>query len=145
MNLRFKIARTVAEKEAVFALRRKIFVREQGISAALDNDGKYEESIHLMAIDDEGKLLASGRLTIVESAGILSRMAVAQGYRGHSLGKQIVVRLEAIARERHVSHLSLSPHAFLEEFYSDLGYATDPTGKHEVGKYTLLTMSKRVH
>lgn len=108
MNLRFKIARTVAEKEAVFALRRKIFVREQGISAALDNDGKYEESIHLMAIDDEGKLLASGRLTIVESAGILSRIAVAQGYRGHSLGKQIVVRLEAIARERHVSHLSLA-------------------------------------
>lgn len=143
--MRFKVASILLEKEAVLAMRKKIFVEEQGIPATLDDDGKDENSIHLMAINDDGALVASGRLTITQSKGVLSRIAVVKDCRGHSLGKQIVIRLEAIARENHISYLSLSPHAYLEKFYAGLGYTTEADGMREVGKYTLLTMSKQLH
>jgi predicted GNAT family N-acyltransferase len=142
MGLTFKIAVSLDEKKAVLAMRKKIFVEEQGISAALDDDGKDENSIHLMAINDNGELVASGRLTITQSEGVLSRIAVAKDHRGHSLGKQIVTELEAIAQKNHVSHLRLSPHAYLEKFYRNLGYQTEPGGEHAVSKYTLLVMNK---
>lgn len=142
-NIHFVIAQSEEQLKAVHEMRQEIFVNEQGIPQELDKDGLDSKSIHILASDEHGQPVASGRLTIQDDKGILSRIAVVKDFRGLKLGKTIVKKLEEIAKEKKLKQLSLSPHAYLENFYSDLGYTTEP-GQKSVGKYTLLTMSKEI-
>lgn len=142
-NIHFVIAQSEEQLKAVHEMRQEIFVNEQGIPQELDKDGLDSKSIHILASDEHGQPVASGRLTIQDDKGILSRIAVVKDFRGLKLGKTIVKKLEEIAKEKKLRQLSLSPHAYLENFYSDLGYTTEP-GQKSVGKYTLLTMSKEI-
>lgn len=124
-------------------MRQEIFVKEQGIPQELDKDGLDPQSIHILASDEHGQPVASGRLTVQDKNGILSRIAVVKDFRGLKLGKPIVKKLEETAKEKKLKQLRLSPHAYLEKFYADLGYTTKPRQK-SAGKYTLLTMSKEI-
>lgn len=142
-NIHFVIAQSEEQLKAVHEMRQEIFVNEQGIPQELDKDGLDSKSIHILASDEHGQPVASGRLTIQDDKGILSRIAVVKDFRGLKLGKTIVKKLEEIAKEKKLKQLSLSPHAYLEKFYADLGYTTEP-GQKSVGKYTLLTMSKEI-
>lgn len=123
-------------------MRFEVFTHEHGIQHELDADGDDERSIHVLGLD-EHTLVSSGRLTIDGSKGVLSRLAVNQKYRGLKLGQQVVRQLERVAKKQNVEILSLSPHAYLEKFYADMGYQTEAGEKH-VGKYTLLTMTKKI-
>jgi predicted GNAT family N-acyltransferase len=142
-TIHFSIAQSKNQLEAVHKMRMEIFVDEQGIPEELDNDGLDPKSIHVLAYTEDGKAAASGRLTIQDENGILSRIAVAKEFRGINLGKGIVKKLEEVAIEKNVKRLSLSPHAYLEKFYADLGYTTE-LGQKMVGAYPLLTMSKKL-
>ena len=140
-NIVFKVASSSEEIQRVQKMRFEVFTQEQGIPNELDIDGDDERSIHVLAVDEQDQFMASGRLTINGVEGVLSRIAVHQQYRGAKLGQQIVKQLEKIANEKGVHSLSLAPHAYLEKFYADLGYQTS-LGEKQVGKYTLLTMTK---
>jgi predicted GNAT family N-acyltransferase len=139
-GLIFKIASSPKELEEVFKMRHSIFILEQGIPAELDRDGKDDDSIHLLAYSNH-EAVASGRLTIQDQEGILSRIAVVPSHRSSGFGKKIVLELERIAKEKGVKKLSLTPHAYLEKFYFDLGYQKGE-GQQTVGKYDLLNMTK---
>ncbi len=58
-----------------------------------------------------------------------------------SLGKKVVMHLEEIAKKKNVRALSLSPHSYLEKFYSDLGYQAQE-GTKQVSRYILLKVKK---
>jgi predicted GNAT family N-acyltransferase len=139
-NIKFKIASSQSEINEVLKMRHSIFVVEQGIPKELDDDGKDEDSIHLLVYSTD-EIIASGRLTIQKQDGVLSRIAVKAFYRSLGIGKKLVLELEQIAKEMGVKKLSLTPHAYLEKFYVNLGYQkTNITEK--VDKYDLLKMIK---
>ncbi len=138
----FKIASSAIDLERVKEMRYKVFTIEQGIAHQLDDDGLDDSSIHILGDHQEtGAPVVSGRLTINGSTGVISRIAVYKEYRGLKLGQEVVRRLEKLAIEKGVETLTLSPHAYLEKFYADLGYHT-VSGEKKVGQYTLLTMKK---
>jgi predicted GNAT family N-acyltransferase len=138
----FKIASSAIDLESVKEMRYKVFTIEQGIAHQLDDDGLDDSSIHILGDHQEtGAPVVSGRLTINGSTGVISRIAVYKEYRGLKLGQEVVRRLEKLAIEKGVETLTLSPHAYLEKFYADLGYHT-VSGEKKVGQYTLLTMKK---
>ena len=139
----FKIASTQEELTAARDIRRKVFSLEQGIPTELDLDEDEERSIHLLALVPPSQFIGTGRLTINTSTGILSRISIIESYRNKGLGKLIIMRLEAIAKEKGLSTLTLAPHSYLENFYSSLGYSKTK-GEKVVGKYTLLSMTKRI-
>jgi predicted GNAT family N-acyltransferase len=140
----FKIASSTEDLESVKEMRYKVFTIEQGIAHQLDDDGLDDSSIHILGDHQEtGAPVVSGRLTINGSTGVISRIAVYKEYRGLKLGQEVVRRLEKVAIEMGVETLTLSPHAYLEKFYADLGYHTI-TGEKHVGPYTLLTMIKKI-
>jgi predicted GNAT family N-acyltransferase len=125
-------------------MRRKIFGEEQGIPQEMDFDGMDEKSIHvLLYVNENSEPIASGRLTIEENLGMLSRIAVVPEYRGTGVGKRIVRELEKVAKEKSVRKLSLDPHAYLEKFYSDLGYKKI-LGLKQVVNHQLITMTKNI-
>jgi predicted GNAT family N-acyltransferase len=141
-NLKFKVATTQKEFDEVLKIRHSIFVVEQGIPKELDHDGKDKDSIHLLVYSTD-EIIASGRLTIQKQDGVLSQIVVKATHRSFGIGKKLVLEFEQITKEMDVKNLSLTPHAYLEKFYTNLGYQkTNKTEK--VDKYELLKMIKTI-
>lgn len=143
-----RIASDAPEVAACQAIRRRIFVEEQGIPAALDEDGLDDGAIHVIVL--EGKLpVATGRLVMgstdgsgaTRTHGVLARIAVVPSHRGHGLGPIVVRALEEAALGRGAEEVSLEPHHHLEAFYRRLGYHT-VDGVKRVGEHGLITMAK---
>jgi predicted GNAT family N-acyltransferase len=142
-EITFKIASTQEELNAAREIRRKVFFLEQGIPAELDLDEDEERSIHVLAITKPMQFIGTGRLTINGNTGILSRISIIEPFRNKGVGQLIILRLEAIAKEKRLSTLTLAPHSYLENFYARLGYSKIE-GEKVVGKYTLLSMTKKI-
>lgn len=142
-EITFKIASTAEEIESARGIRKIVFGIEQGIPEELDLDEDDERSIHVLALTTDSEFIGTGRLTINEQAGILSRISIIQSYRNKGIGKLIIRELEAIAKEKGLRSLTLAPHTHLESFYAQLGYVKTE-GEKAVGKYTLLSMSKSI-
>lgn len=142
-EITFKIASTAEEIESARGIRKIVFGIEQGIPEELDLDEDDERSIHVLALTTDSEFIGTGRLTINEQAGILSRISIIQSFRNKGIGKLIIRELEAIAKEKGLRSLTLAPHTHLESFYAQLGYVKTE-GEKAVGKYTLLTMSKSI-
>ncbi len=132
---------TPKEMEKAFAIRAEVFVREQGIPAELDLDGKDQLAHHVL-VCSAGHGVATGRVLVSQSGEAeLARIAVLPDYRGHGLGRMVVAELEAIAFHFGATVFRLHPHRHLERFYEDLGYTTVP-GIDFVGGHELITMTK---
>lgn len=122
------------------AIRHRVFVVEQGIPAHLDADGLDDTALHSIALEGD-RAVATGRLVVSASYGVLARIAVLPSHRRQGLGQRIVQHLESLARKRQLFELSLHPHQHLEDFYRRLGYQTAP-GTSVVGAHQLITMVK---
>ena len=57
---------------------------------------------------------------------ILGRIAVHKDYRRQGLGRQVIKRLEEAARQAGAARCTLTPHAYLHDFYARLGYTLVP-------------------
>ena len=133
---------SAAELAQAQQIRRQVFVEEQGIPAELEYDGADLSAIHVLAYQGE-EAVATGRLLPEQDgAGILGRIAVVAGVRGQGIGGHVVRQLEQCAAAAGVQRLTLHPHAYLEKFYTDLGYQTVAGGESTVGPHHLILMEK---
>lgn len=127
--------------EIAFSIRSTVFYREQSIPAELDKDGLDDDAIHVLARVD-GEPVATGRVVVDgDGRGTAARIAVLQGYRGRGIGRLVVEKLEALAKEKGALSLELHPHYYLEKFYSQLGFRT-VAGGESVGAHRLIIMKK---
>lgn len=135
---------SAAELAAAQAIRRQVFVEEQGIPAELEYDGADPNAIHVLAFQED-RAIATGRLLLEQDGvGILGRIAVVAHARGQGIGGQVVRQLEQCAVAAGVQRLMLHPHSYLEKFYTDLGYHTVAGGESTVGSHRLLLMEKQL-
>ena len=133
---------SAAELVQAQQIRHQVFVEEQGIPAELEYDEADRTATHVLAYQDE-HAVATGRLLIsVDGLGILGRIAVIASERGQGIGGQVVRQLEQCAVAADVQRLILHPHAYLEKFYTDLGYQTVAGGESTVGAHRLILMEK---
>ena len=139
-DMKPRIAATADEVAACLAIRRRVFVVEQGIPEELDDDGLDDRALHVV-VGDGDRVVATGRLIVDGDTGVLARIAVVPSHRGRGLGGRVVRRLEALAREHGARRVSLHPHQYLEAFYQRLGYHT-VGGTSVVGEHVLITMVK---
>ena len=142
-EISFKIASSEGEVNAARVIRNQVFVLEQGIPEELDIDSDEDRSVHLLAVGRNLQFIGTGRLTINEDTGILSRISVLNSYRNKGIGKSIILELEKLAREKGVKKLILSPHLHLENFYTGLGYKKI-VGHQIAGGYKLISMIKLI-
>ncbi|NUS37691.1 MAG: GNAT family N-acetyltransferase, partial [Lysobacter sp.] len=73
-------AQALAELRAV---RGRVFVQEHGLPAAIVQDALDPLSVHVLARDDGGMAIGTGRLTPERRIG---RMAVLPAWRGRGVG-----------------------------------------------------------
>ncbi|WP_431298189.1 GNAT family N-acetyltransferase [Tabrizicola sp. BL-A-41-H6] len=109
------------------ALRRTVFIEEQGVSEAIEVDGMDDTAIHILATDN-GTPVGSARLLVQGEIGKVGRVCVLAHARGTGLGAALM--RAAVAEFRTipgVTKVKLGAQTHALEFYERLGFtATGP-------------------
>ncbi|MCU0816561.1 MAG: GNAT family N-acetyltransferase [Cypionkella sp.] len=104
------------------ALRRRVFIEEQGVSEADEIDDKDGEAIHLLA-RVEGRPVGSARLLILGETGKIGRVCVLAQARGTGLGAALMRAAVAELRKRPgVRRAKLGAQTHALGFYERLGF-----------------------
>lgn len=114
------------------ALRRAVFVDEQGVDPTLDADGLDESATQFLAWAN-GVPIGTARLRIVDGAAKAERVAVLDDFRGHGVGRKLMDAIETHARAQ--AHTAIVVHAQVAvvPFYERLGYAASGEVFDEAG------------
>jgi alpha-beta hydrolase superfamily lysophospholipase/predicted GNAT family N-acyltransferase len=115
--------------EAATRVRTEVFVREQGIPAALEIDGRDDACLHCVAWSD-GEPVATGRLL---PDGHIGRMAVLPAWRRQGLGGLILQALIDAAARRGDREVVLSAQAYVTGFYARHGFVAEGEPFEEAG------------
>jgi predicted GNAT family N-acyltransferase len=114
--------RDEAEVAAALALREEVFCGEQGVSLAEERDGRDEEALHLVVVDD-GVVVGTCRLLVEGTTVKLGRMAVSRTRRGLGLARALITESEARARALGGERIVLAAQLSAQPLYDRAGYA----------------------
>jgi predicted GNAT family N-acyltransferase len=106
--------------EQLRAIRRAVFVAEQGVPEALEWDGLDEHCHHALALGPGEVVIGTGRLTPDARIG---RMAVAREWRGRGVGSAILRALLREARNAGCTSVSLHAQVHALPFYEKHGFS----------------------
>ena len=116
------------------AVRIEVFVDEQLIPLALENDADDEAALHVVAYNGLGQAVATGRLLTSEPGqSKIGRMAVKRVLRGSGHGASVLAALQAEASRRGDSGLALHAQTSAQGFYQRLGFKARGAVFDEVG------------
>ncbi|WP_225028704.1 GNAT family N-acetyltransferase [Xinfangfangia pollutisoli] len=104
------------------ALRRAVFIEEQGVSEADELDDRDEAAIHLLA-SEAGRPIGSARLLVEGSTGKIGRVCVLASHRGQGIGAALI--RAAIAEFRSmpgIEKVKLGAQTHALGFYQALGF-----------------------
>lgn len=116
------------------AIRKAVFVDEQGIPADLEWDAADTTCVHALARNRLGLALATGRLLAHEpGTSKIGRMAVLPSQRGTGVGRQVLDALMAAAKARGDQSVLLYSQASAVPFYLRSGYQAEGEPFEEAG------------
>jgi predicted GNAT family N-acyltransferase len=107
-------------------IRRRVFIEEQHVPEEIEMDEDDAHAFHALAILD-GKPVGCGRYVAHGDEVKIGRMAVLPNLRTHGIGREILLYLMRIARERGYRRAVLHAQMTAEGFYLKNGYA--PVGE----------------
>ncbi|MFF9363467.1 GNAT family N-acetyltransferase [Streptomyces griseoluteus] len=127
-----RVAEDPADREACFAVRKEVFVGEQGVPQDIEYDSYDATALHVLAVGGDGTPLGTGRLLHGEAAagktgldasvGSLGRLAVTRRARGLGVGAALVRAIEDAARDLGLTAVDLHAQTRALGFYERLGY-----------------------
>ena len=117
-------ALSLLELHDALRLRANIFVVEQACAYA-DIDGRDPASIHILAKDEDGALIAYARILPPEKDGVphIGRVVVRQDRRRKGIARQLMsFTLSTLMGSYGSSRSALAAQAHLENFYAGFGF-----------------------
>ncbi|GHE39993.1 acetyltransferase [Streptomyces longispororuber] len=128
-----RVAVSEEDRQACFAVRKEVFVAEQGVPEDLEYDAYDAGAVHVLAVRRaDGAPVGTGRLLTGEAAaaknggdagvGALGRLAVLRAARGLGAGAALVRAIEDAARARGLDAVDLHAQTQALGFYERLGY-----------------------
>ena len=128
-NYSIKSPENKEEWENYLMFRWEILRKPLGMSKDSLSDSIEDKSFHLMGIDDEEKVIASGRVHFnCENEAQIRYMAVDDSFKRKGVGTEIVKELENYAQSKGANIMILNARENAISFYLSLGY-------EEVGPY----------
>lgn len=110
------------ELEAALAVRRAVFVEEQGVPEHRELDGRDDTATHYIAYDGDRAVGAARRREYDDSRAKVERVAVRESERGRGIGRALMDAVEADAAEADYDEVILHAQVPVVSFYEDLGY-----------------------
>lgn len=109
--------------EDAYAVRKKVFVEEQGVPLILELDEFDEESTHFVVYDEENHPVGAGRMRgLIHAHGKVERICILTEHRGKHVGNLIMHTIEEYAKEQSMKKLILNAQSYAVPFYEKLGY-----------------------
>ncbi|MFL4469446.1 GNAT family N-acetyltransferase [Tateyamaria armeniaca] len=104
------------------ALRRVVFIEEQGVSVADEVDGRDIEALHVLATLDQ-KPVGCARILIAGDTAKIGRVCVLKEARGSGLGAAIITAcLDTARTQPGVTRAMLGAQTHALSFYEKLGF-----------------------
>lgn len=118
----YKLVTGNVELQEAFEVRREVFVREQGISEDLVFDGHDREALH-MVVKDGQRVIGTARVQfLTDNQAKLERMAVLKHYRRKGIGKEMLLFLDAVWKDKQVQQVIIHAQLEVVPFYKLYGF-----------------------
>jgi predicted GNAT family N-acyltransferase len=111
-----------ADWPEVVALRTRVFVEEQGVPAEIEQDQHEATAVHALARDDDGRVVATGRMLVRDGRAVIGRMAVDAAVRGRGYGAAVLAELHRQALALGLAEVELHAQVGARGFYERAGY-----------------------
>jgi len=108
-----------SHRDALRAVRRTVFIEEQGVPEDLEWDEIDARCRHVLALSVEGSAIGTGRLL---PDGHIGRMAVLKPWRGRGVGSAILAFLIDLARRNRFATVRLHAQTHALGFYARHGF-----------------------
>ena len=105
----------------IHAIRRKVFIEEQGVSGEEEMDSTDGSAVHLL-VQDGQKPVATGRMLVADGLCMLGRVAVMQEERGKGYGDLVMRMLIRRAFEEGYDTQYIHAQVQARGFYEKLGF-----------------------
>ena len=106
---------------AIIAIRRAVFVLEQGVTTMVNSDPHDQSSYHIVGLVD-GHIVGAGRLHVTGREGQIAWVAVLRDYRHLGVGRRIMRELIQIADQADARLTVLNAQVHALRFYEHLGF-----------------------
>ena len=113
---------TAADWPEVAALRTRVFVEEQRVPAEMEQDEHDATAVHALAEDEDGRVVATGRLLVRDGRAVIGRMAVDAAARGRGHGAAVLAELHRQAAVLGLPEVELHAQLTARGFYERAGY-----------------------
>lgn len=120
-GLRIVVIESAEQMRLAHDIRRRVFIKEQHVPEEIEMDDDDAQAFHALAILD-GKPVGCGRYVAHGDEVKIGRMAVLPNLRTHGIGREILLFLMRIARERGYRRAVLHAQMTAEGFYLKNGY-----------------------
>jgi predicted GNAT family N-acyltransferase len=107
--------------EKAFAIRMRVFVKEQGVPAEIELDRDDKRAIHFLAYV-QGCPVGTARVVIRHGKAKIGRMAVLRGHRRKSVGTKLLKRAVSAARKQGAEEIYLHAQVPVIGFYERMGF-----------------------
>lgn len=116
-----RMAHLPDDMPAIIAIRRRVFIEEQRVTANVGFDVHDRAAYHTVALV-AGAVVGAGRLHITGHEAQIAWVAVLPEYRQHGVGRAIVQRLIEVADAVGVEVILLNAQTHALRFYQRLGF-----------------------
>ena len=121
-DLHIQLATTPDEIIDHFALRKTIFIEEQGVSETIEMDGLDDQATLILAKMNH-QPIGCARYRLLENYIKVERVGVLKDYRGQGIGQAIMAFIEQeIASSSPILTIKLHAQDHAISFYHHLGY-----------------------
>lgn len=119
----FEIRRARGDEEirAAVALRREVFVVEQGVPEREELDGRDREGLHLVAVAG-GEVVGTCRIVMVGGTAQFSRLAVRKWARRQGIATALLEMADAETRTAGGHRVVLHAQTYARKLYDKAGY-----------------------
>jgi predicted GNAT family N-acyltransferase len=109
------------ELAKAFAIRKRVFVREQGVPDEIELDRDDKLALHFLAFK-EGKAVGTARVVMRRRSAKIGRMAVLKTHRGRGIGTKLLKRAIVIAKKQGAQQIYLHAQVPVIGFYEALAF-----------------------
>ncbi len=125
MTLDIAFVQSPEEIEACLALRRAVFIDEQGVSEEEEIDGQDDRCAHLL-VRQNGAPVAAARVQVKGDVAKIQRVCVARAGRGSGVGARLIsFIIDRLREEGRFTLARLDAQTASLNFYRKLGFEAE--------------------
>jgi len=144
-KVRIKRVTSTGELTQAFAIRMRVFVKEQKVPAEIELDRDDMRAVHFLATLASGKAVGTARLVRRHGRAKIGRMAVLKMYRRKGAGTKLLQCAIAAAKRLRARQIYLHAQVPVIGFYQLMGFRSVGRVFHEAGIPHRKMILKEIH